>query len=74
MIKLNLYPITILSKIARQKFEDYVKSDPLKKEGNFALVQLSSVAATFWCPHFGTYGATKRYDLIFSRLFAKQIT
>jgi len=66
MHKLNLYPITLLSKYAGNFFR--AQATPTNQ---FGIIQLSSTASEFTMPQLALYCATKRYNEVLGDCFAK---
>lgn len=64
MLKVNLYPITMLSKYGVLKFK--------KEEGKCGLVSVSSYSALRPYTRAGLYGGCKRYDATFGKLIKRK--
>jgi len=69
-IKVNLYPISLLSAFALRSFKSQSKSGDAEGK-RYALIQLSSLSGIRAIPPMGSYGATKRYDSVLGQLINK---
>ena len=65
--KLNLNAITLLTKYARNAFVSQ------SQEQRFGLIQLASMISDSPIPQMTHYGATKRYDYIFSKMMEQRL-
>ena len=64
MLKVNLYPITLLSKYGLVNFK--------KQAGNCGLISVSSYSALRPYTRAGLYGGCKRYDATFGSLITRK--
>ena len=62
MMRVNLYPITILSKYSIISFKEQTDGQ------RYGLIQVSSFSGMRWYATAGLYGATKVYNKVFGNL------
>mmetsp|Transcript_3388 Transcript_3388/g.5703 ORF Transcript_3388/g.5703 Transcript_3388/m.5703 type:complete len:120 (+) Transcript_3388:488-847(+) len=68
MMKLNFYPMALLTKYSIKSFKKQTSRQ--EGEGRFGLIQLASSASDFPLPFMTIYSATKRYNDIFAQQVA----